>query len=346
MDKRSRRLRRFFIISLAASLASLIAVFVYSFSTQREDLFASLDKLGFTVFLVAIALHVGALLLWSFRLYMLADGAGYPVPWTACIEGVFASVFAAALTPARIGGEPVRFAVLNTRGVPPRESSLIVLLERGLDTLLFILLGIWAAVELIPLLPQSAILAFVVPAGLAFLILLIVLPLLVLFKPSAVLPVMQLAERMVGTERLEKAKRWLVLEMARMRRALATVLARKPSRFPLAVLFTAGSWILEFSVLFYLLVAFGHDVPFLFVALGSVLVVLLTTLPLLPGGSGVAEVGVLGVFTPVAPGLTATFVLVWRATTYYFDTLVGGVFALRFAGAETMRVLGNGDDAG
>jgi len=92
-------------------------------------------------------------------------------------------------------------------------------------------------------------------------------------------------------------------------------------------------------VIAYLLYAFGHDVPFTYVALGAVIVVLLTTLPLLPGGSGLAELGALGIFSPVAPGLTPAFVLVWRVTTYYVDTIVGGLFAVRFAGAETRRVL-------
>lgn len=336
-----KRFRRLVIIAFAASTLSLVAVFFFSFSTQREQLILELTTLDPMIFVIAVALHTIALLLWAVRLYALTDGAGYPLSGATCVEAVFSSVFAAALTPARFGGEPVRFAVLTSRGVPPREGSLIVLLERGLDIVWFVFIGLWAFVALVPLLPQSTILAFVVPIAIVGLIAVILIPLLVLFKPRAVHPIMGLAERVVGPERLEEAKEWLVLEAARMRRALATVLARKPTRFLVAVGATMASWLFEFGVLYYLLnFAFGHDVAFVTVALGAGLVSILTTVPLLPGGSGLAEAGVLAVFAPIVAGpLTATFVIVWRATTYFFDAIVGGIVAIRFAGAEVMRVL-------
>lgn len=340
-----KRLRRLLILALAASLLSLLAVFALSFGIQREELVASLARLNPAVFAIAAGLHVAALLLWAARLYALADGSGHTQsPWV-CMEAVFSSVFAAAVTPARFGGEPVRFGILTSRDMPPREGSLIVLLERGLDILLFILIGIWAFVELVPRLPQSALLALVVPISIVFLLALVLIPLVVLFKPRAAHPFMDMAERLVGSQRLERAKEWLVLETARMRRALATVLGRKPSRFGFAVLATILSWMAEFGVLYYLLNhGFGHSIDFVTVALGAGLVSVLTTIPLLPGGSGLAEAGVLGVFAPFTEGLTATFVLVWRASTYYFDIVVGGIVALRFAGAETIRALSGDED--
>lgn len=332
-------MRRVLIVALFVSIATMVGLFVFSFYTQRDALIESLSRLDPLVFLIAIGLHLSALLLWAVRLVLLTDGAGYRVSFAHAAEAVFAGVFVAALTPARLGGEPVRFAVLNSRGVPPREASLLVLMERGLDVLLFIVLGVIASIVLIPRLPQSAILAIAVPAGIVFLVLLIVLPLIVVLKPRWVHPLMHVVGRFVQAERLERAKEWLVLEMARVRRALATVLSRKPSRVPLAIVATALSWGLEFAVLGYLLYAFGHEIPYLLVAMGAVLVMLLTTLPLLPGGSGVAEVGAMGIFSTMTSGLTPTFILVWRLTTYYADTAIGGVFAVRFAGAETRRVL-------
>jgi uncharacterized protein (TIRG00374 family) len=340
-----KRLRRLLIVALAASLLSLMAVFAFSFGIQRDELIASLTRLNPTVFAIAAGLHTLALLLWAARLYALADGSGHTQSGWVCVEAVFSSVFAAAVTPARFGGEPVRFGILTSRDMPPREGSLIVLLERGLDILLFILIGIWAFIVLVPQLPQSALLALVVPISILFLLALILLPLLVLFKPRAAHPFLDLTERLVGPERIENAKEWLLLETARIRRALATVLGRQPSRFVFAVFATIASWMAEFGVLYYLLnYGFGHDIHFVTVALGAGLVSVLTTIPLLPGGSGLAEAGVLGVFAPFTSGLTATFVLVWRASTYYFDLIVGGVIALRFAGAETIRALSSDDE--
>lgn len=337
----SRRFRRLVVLAFAASTASLLAVFAFSFSTQRDVFLEELTALRPDVFLIAVGLHAAALFLWATRLYWLAEGSGHKQTFVTCTEAVYSSVFAAALTPARFGGEPVRFAVMTSRGMPPREGSLLVLLERGLDLMFFVLVGAWAFVVLVPRLPNSAILGIVVPITILVLIALVVLPLLVLLKPRMAHPFIGLAERMVGEERVERAKEWLVLEAARMRRALATVLVRKPSRFLGAVAATMLSWLFEFGVLYYLLViVFGHDFSFLTVALGAGLVSILTTVPLLPGGSGLAEAGVLAVFAPLsAAPITATVVIVWRATTYFFDAVVGGVVAVRFAGAEVMSVL-------
>jgi len=340
----NKRLRRLVMLAVAASLLSLVAVFLFSFGTQREELIDSLQRLDPLVFAIAVSLHAGALVLWAARLHALAEGSGNRIPFLASIEAVFSSVFAAALTPARFGGEPVRFAVLTSHDMPPRPGSLIVLLERGLDLLWFVLIGIWASVVLVPKLPDSALLAVVVPVSLVVLLALVIVPLLVLWKPRAVHPLMEVTERLVGRERLEAAKEWLVLETARMRRALATVLTRKPSRFVFAVAATMASWLFEFGVIYYLLnFAFGHDIGFVTVALGAGLVSILTTVPLLPGGSGLAEAGILGVFSPIT-GVGFTFVLVWRACTYYFDVVVGGLVAVRFAGRETLAVLSDDKD--
>jgi len=340
----SKRLRRLIVVAFAASTLSLLAVFAFSFSTQRDVLIEELTSLQPEVVAIAVGLHVAGLLLWATRLYWLAEGSGHRLRWATCSEAVFSSVFAAALTPARFGGEPVRFAVLTSRGMPPREGSLIVLLERGLDLLFFVLVGAWAFFVLVPRLPQSAILGIVVPITIVVLVALVVLPLLLLFKPRLAHPFVDLGERIVGRERVEAAKEWLVLEAARMRRALGTVLARKPSRFVGAVGATTLSWLFEFGVLYYLLRIFGHDFAFVTVALGTGLVSILTTVPLLPGGSGLAEAGVLAIFGPLsARPITATVVLVWRGATYFFDAVVGGIVAVRFAGAEVMRVLEDED---
>lgn len=344
----SRRFRRLIVFALAASVLSLVAVFVFSFVTQREVLLEELSGLNPVFFLVAAGLHVLALLFWATRLHWLTEGSGHPVPWVRCVEAVYSSVFAAALTPARFGGEPVRFAVLTSRGMPAREGSLIVLLERGLDLLLFVFIGAWAFAVLVPLLPDTAMLGIVIPVAILVLVGLVFLPIVVVFKPELAIPVMELAERVVGAERLQRAKDWLVLEAARMRRALATVLLNEPTRFVGAIVTTVISWLLEFFVLYYLLViVFGHPFSFLTVVLGAGLVSLLQTIPLLPGGSGLAEAGVLAVFGPLsAMPVTATVVLVWRASTYFMDALIGGVVAVRFAGAEVLRVLDKDEDAG
>lgn len=331
-------------LAILASLGTLAAVFAWSFWIQREELVTSLRVLRPTVFLVAVGLHLLALLLWSTRLWLLADGAGHSIPFATAVEGVFAGVFVAAVTPARLGGEPVRFAVLQRQGVSPREATLLVVLGRAFDTALFLVMGIAAFVFLVPQLPSTALLAIGIPLGLALLVAVFVIPLVLVFRPGLIQPVLGVVERVTRSSRVRRVRERLVEEAARTRAALRAVLSARPSRLPLVLVFSVATWMVEWSVVYYLLQAFGHDVAFVLVALGAVLVTLLTVLPFLPGGSGIAEVGALGVFSTMAPGLTATFILVWRTATYYVDLTVGGLMAFRFAGAETRRVL-SGEDA-
>lgn len=344
VDRIRRSPGRVLALAVLVSLGTLAAVFAWSFWAQRQELVTSLKVLRPSVFLIAVGLHLLALLFWSTRLWLLADGAGHKIPFATAVEGVFAGVFVAAVTPARLGGEPVRFAVLQRQGITPREATLLVVLGRAFDTSLFLVMGIAAFVFLVPQLPSTALLAIGIPLGLALLVAVFVVPLILVFRPGMVQPILGVVERLTASSRVRRARERLVEEAARTRAALRTVLSERPSRLPLALFFSVATWFVEWSVVYYLLQAFGHDVAFVLVALGAVLVTLLTVLPFLPGGSGIAEVGALGVFSTMAPGLTATFVLVWRTATYYVDLTVGGLMAFRFAGTETRRVIG-GEDA-
>jgi uncharacterized membrane protein YbhN (UPF0104 family) len=63
-------------------------------------------------------------------------------------------------------------------------------------------------------------------------------------------------------------------------------------------------------------------------AAGMMLLLLMTT-PLVPGGSGVAELGAAALFGALAPGVSLLFVAVWRGCTFYMNLAVGGLAAAR-----------------
>ncbi len=72
---------------------------------------------------------------------------------------------------------------------------------------------------------------------------------------------------------------------------------------------------------------FGYDVPFLHVILVGVVLTMVASIPVTPGGSGVAELTAIALLTPLAPGLTPAFVVAWRGVTYYYDLTVGSLVA-------------------
>lgn len=334
-----RRDRRLLAGALLASTLALAAVLVLSAWTQRDALAVSLRRVTLPTVAIAVALHLAALGFWALRLRLMADAFGHRVPLRSAAGGVLAGVFAAAVTPARAGGEPVRAAALVGAGVPKREAGLAVAAGRALDIVLFIVLGAAAGLLLLPRLPGLDGIGVALALVAAVLVGALALAVLALLRPAAAVRLLDPFGRLLGEERTRDLKARVVHEATYARHAVARAHRDRPAALLAALGATVLTWLTEFAVAAHLLAALGHPLPFALVVLAASLVTLLTLVPLLPGGSGVAELGMLAVFAPLAPGLTAAFVLVWRATTYYVDLLVGGVVALRMSGAAGMRAL-------
>jgi len=115
--------------------------------------------------------------------------------------------------------------------------------------------------------------------------------------------------------------------LAEVRDGVRDLAGRKPVTTAAAVVLTACNWVAEYGVLWTLLHALGHDVPFWSVFFVGIVLTLVSNIPLTPGGSGVAELAALALLTPLVPGLSPLFVVAWRGVTYYYDLSVGGVMA-------------------
>lgn len=313
------------------SLGSLGALFLFYQVRHRLDVldaFAGLDPRALPA---ALLLHVIAHLVWGGRLALVSRSVGAPMGTGAGLRLVTAGVFGASITPGRIGGDGLRFLLLRRRGWSAAPATKVLLADRFLDLLFFLLVGL-AAVPLLPVLiggdTPIRVLVLIGVSALAALVLLLVL---LLAFPAAVgraaTPFLRLLARILprATPRLRGA----MGRMLRQSREGMLVLARDRRALPLAFVLTVLTWLAELGILWVLLRGFGHDVPLVLVLLLAALLNILTSLPLTPGGSGVAEVGAMALFSPLAVGLTPAFVLVWRGLTFYYDLVVGGIVAAR-----------------
>ena len=80
-------------------------------------------------------------------------------------------------------------------------------------------------------------------------------------------------------------------------------------------------------LLWVVLRGFGFHPPYAATYLAGVLIVMVSSVPALPGGTGVAEVAALALLTPLAPGLSPAFLVAWRGMTYYVDLALGAAVA-------------------
>ncbi|HJQ93608.1 MAG TPA: lysylphosphatidylglycerol synthase transmembrane domain-containing protein, partial [Candidatus Thermoplasmatota archaeon] len=108
---------------------------------------------------------------------------------------------------------------------------------------------------------------------------------------------------------------------------IAELLRRRPSAVWLGAVLSFVLWTCELSILWVVLQGFGFSAPYGATYLAGVLIVMVASVPFLPGGTGFAEVAALALLTPLAPGLTPAFLVAWRGMTYYVDLLAGGLVA-------------------
>lgn len=101
-------------------------------------------------------------------------------------------------------------------------------------------------------------------------------------------------------------------------------------RMPLLVLLSAGGWLGETLMLLFVARAIGIDLPITHAATVALLTALLTTLPITPGGLGIADAGIIFLLgtVSVASGPAAAIAILARVITFGSVVLIGGAWSL------------------
>lgn len=317
---------------LIISVLTVVGLFVYYQYQSDLDIKSSLSDLDLRYLVAGIALHIGAQIAWAARMWVLARGTGWKLPFGTCLRAIKAGVFAAAVTPARVGGDAMRFAIIrNVREEDDRDgvASHLILGDRALDLLFFVAMGIVGAAGLPKVLDDDAAwvetFAYIGIGLFAAVFLLIVGA--VIHPPglkSMLRPMIGWIDRWARGERIRAAGSSAIDHVSEGMRTLLK------ERFWLgaAAFFTFLTWLLEFAILWVLLLGFGHDVGFWPAFFAAVLLNIVTSVPLTPGGSGVAEIAALALYSQLDGSVTPAFVLIWRVITYYYDLLIGGAVAI------------------
>ncbi|HET6398076.1 MAG TPA: lysylphosphatidylglycerol synthase transmembrane domain-containing protein [Candidatus Thermoplasmatota archaeon] len=327
-ERQASRLRRLVPAAVAVSVGTIIVLSVVH-NARGGNVLATLRLFDVRLLPLLLGLHLLMQVWWALRFRLLARPLGCDVGFPRAQAAVTSGLFAAAVTPGRVGGEPWRIAYLYRSGASPAAASRTILADRSVDILFFVALGLLVVLALPRLFGSEGrevrALAVLALSGLlailAFLVLALAKP-----RPLAAAggAVASAWDRLLRREPKDRSGK-LEAFFSEVRSGLAALARTGKRRLALALVLSLLLWTTEFAVLHFTLQGFGHDVPFVAVYAAGVLVTMVASVPLLPGGSGVAEITALAVLTPLAPGLTPAFLVVWRGTTYYQDLLVGGV---------------------
>ncbi len=325
------RLSRWTPLAVGLSISSLVAIMVWSQARSDIDVLGDLRGFDRTVLWPALALHVMMHVLWASRLRLLAGGLGVRLRGVAAWRLATSGQFAGAVTPGRFGAEALRLTILVRSGASGVHASRLVLSDRTVDMVFFLGAGTLGTAMLVQVFGPDA--AALRTAAIVALALLLTLMLLVFGGLSWPRPIASAGQGIVSG--LYRVLRRPAPDVAvrieglfrDVRAGVVTLLRERPLRVGLAIALSMAIWSAEFGVLWFVLKGFGHTVPYATVFAAGILLTLLGPVAITPGGAGIVEVAAVILLGSLVPGLSPVFVLVWRALTFYYDVIVGGIVA-------------------
>ncbi len=307
------------LIATAISFGAIAVIFKY---TGASISWSTLSSANPWLVALAFALHIASWLFWAFRLRFLTSLVGHEVGFGLALRATLASNFLAAVTPSSAGGEPLRIKILSDSGISCGRATAIVLGERLLDGVFFIMaLAIFLMVS-------GFSVGFGLEVGGIFLIFMILFVLFlreVLSRPDRVQRVMDLARSKIGNNRVLT----FVEKEVWMFREAAIVLAKETkTRIPAMMGMTAAIWLCDFLVPSAILMALGQGPSLIPSITAQLIIVMVSLVPLTPGSSGIVELSMSYLYGGFVPSKVLGMLIgIWRIVTYFFNIFVGAPFA-------------------
>lgn len=284
---------------------------------------------------VSLAIVVIGWFVDGWRLAVLARAMGGRVSLLQAIRISIMGSFMAGITPFDTGGEPLKIFFLRKRGnMSMGQATAAVALAAVLHaTTKFVL---WAAAPIIALIlgvswEMPAAATTVVVIGLALYAVFLVLLLASTLWPESVVRLAvwlfktRLLKRVTKPGTLDKVEKKVRQTATDFREAVLALRSNGAPAFA-ALLLSVLHWALLLAVPVSLLRSMGSTASWFQVLTLSLAVYLVTGYMPTPGGSGGAEVGTVVFFSSVLPAkILGTFMVVWRAVTFYFTLMVGGL---------------------
>ena len=272
---------------------------------------------------------------WALRIKVLSEGVGSKISFVNSVKILVSSLFAAAITPSRAGGEPVRILLLSREKLSLGNATAVILGERIFDVLvlvsmlpisLFVFKDLFKDNNLLNYVFLSAIIAFVLASGVAA---------YVMTSAERIKRFISLFEgvlsKFTSPERSKMILDMINTEVNNFRDGLFKLLRDGKKAMVLAILLTVATWITYFLVASFILLGLNED-PIWFPSISAMVILnIVIMIPSTPGAVGVAEVTLASLYSLLIENLSiiGVFVLIWRFITYYINLIIGGIISLK-----------------
>ncbi|KAA0009089.1 MAG: flippase-like domain-containing protein [Thermoplasmata archaeon] len=319
------------IISLILSLISITIIFLFTFDKSSFD---KLSQIQINWLMIAILLHILSWVVWGLRISVMSGYVDrrYRVNLREGTSIALSNLFLAAITPSMAGGEPVRIRILSKKGMGTGKSTALVLGERVFDGF-FILALIPISLYIFSTYIKSENIRICLTVGLTLFIAGMVFFVYSILRPQSLKRILKKLAKNIRIKEVEKIFHMIDEFIEGFQKGIREIFKMKNKTGIIIVfLLTAVYWFLEFLIPSCILKGLNQNPIILQSISAQILLVLLVTLPLTPGASGIAEGGAALLYSAIIPDRSTLglLILTWRFITYYMNIFVGGLFQYKF----------------
>ncbi|MDY6865938.1 MAG: lysylphosphatidylglycerol synthase transmembrane domain-containing protein, partial [Halobacteriota archaeon] len=119
--------KRLLIISLSISIVAIIVILIFTIDDETIESLASIRP---EFLIISMLVYLLSILTWSLRIKVISEGIGDRISLRECTTILMSSLFAAAITPSKAGGEPVRIILMSRDRMSVGDATAVILGER------------------------------------------------------------------------------------------------------------------------------------------------------------------------------------------------------------------------
>ena len=323
------------VISIIISILIIILILYF---TIDENTIKQLSetKIKYEFFIIAIFLNIIYWFLWGARLKVLSNSMDKNVKiglWEST-KIVIANLFLACITPSMAGGEPVRIYLLKKNGMSLGGSTAAVLGERLLDAI-FILSIVPIAVFIFKDEPNLEIINIGLWIGVIFFILLLTIFIYSILKPDKTKSFLIYLSKKFSRFSKKKDTEMRVInrinnEVENFHNSMIHFASGEKITIFKAGILTILFWSTGFMIPSMILLGLGLPPYFIESYAAQTLLLVIIMMPLTPGSSGIAELGIIGLYGVVigtgGSSLIGVFVILYRFVSYHMNLMAGAFF--------------------
>lgn len=327
-----KKIVRGLIISLTIGVIVFILVFSFTIdkNTMKSFQHMEVDYIFFAASIIFLAFIVEGL-----RIQVVTRAIDEEIGFWESVKIYYISYFLGGITPYYSGAIPGQIALFTKNGIPIGKATMIAAIRPIIKSIIFFIVTPFLFFYFKDSLEEYEVLSwFLLVVAMLFSLLSVFLFVLIVKNPQKLntffkwLRSVSFLKKYLSKPGIEEKVEWLMKQVLQFNKSFQLLLGH-PKEMILTFLYTAMYWFLFFLIAPLLLSAMGIQLDFVLVIIIQVLIFFVLPFLPTPGGSGVAELGFVSLFSFFVPEhLLGIYVGGWRLFTFYANIFIGALLSL------------------